>query len=81
MTPGWYTKPRGAVAHYVDDGGASACADRIGPHGIPMRELFRGEWLEYSSRHHLCAACRAMHPAVCRCGKCSANRPRKGTRP
>lgn len=62
---GWAGK-----AHYVLDDGRTACADKMGPRGIPMGELMKSKWKELNVNDHLCGHCAKRHPRQCLCGVC-----------
>lgn len=70
-TEGWRSKLRWrGKAHYVLADGSTACADTLGPWGVPMKDLMKCGWQPLRPDDHLCGFCVRKHPRTCECLSC-----------
>jgi len=68
---------RWGAAHYIEPNGKPWCARLTRRDGTPALAPFKASWVPLDRSQHLCSLCRQRHPAVCRCGRCTAQAVRQ----
>ena len=81
MTGAWMSKGVGrglpvgstAKAHFVLEGGATACSAEVKRDGTKKLAAFKCAWTERLPHDHVCGSCIRMGapPVECTCGRCS----------
>jgi hypothetical protein len=73
---GWASKREWkGTAHYIEADGAPACQKMKRIDGTPLLAPFKCTWTQRRLHDRLCRLCLQKHAGVCRCGRCTTERP------